>query len=315
MANSCSRDYTSASQTKTGIRRLIRMCKRVKIALFPVVVVASMLAQVQSPVSRTSLNAAQLRTVRADVPTGKVESASVEDPSYKKSRHIWIYTPPGYDTRKIDGYDLLLCFDGGSYIAPEEMALPTVLDNLVAAKKIRPTVAVMVDNGSGGPRLGDLANSAAFTKFVGEVLVPWARKNYNLSKDPARSTISGYSAGGLAAANIAFFYPNEFGNVLAQSPALWRGAEASNDEPYEWLTEQVKAAPQRSVRFYIEVGELETVRAVGVGPVFLDAAKRFRDTLVQKGYSVRFKEVPNAKHEMTHWRDEMVEGLRYLVGQ
>jgi hypothetical protein len=36
----------------------------------------------------------------------------------------------------------------------------------------------------------------------------------------------------------------------------------------------------------MDVGALETRRALGSGPVFIDATRRFRDALRSKGYKV-----------------------------
>ena len=63
--------------------------------------------------------------------------------------------------------------------------------------------------------------------------------------------------GGLAAAFVALQRPDLIANVLSQSGAFWRSAEASNDAPFEWLTAQVKASPKKPVKFYVEVGAEE----------------------------------------------------------
>ena len=95
------------------------------------------------------------------------------------------------------------------------------------------------------------------------------RSRWQVTTDPHRVIVTGSSAGGLGAAYVALEKPELFGNVLSQSGAFWRGAEASNDAPYEWLTTQVTARPRADIRFYMDVGEYEDHATLGgSGPIF-----------------------------------------------
>jgi enterochelin esterase family protein len=136
------------------------------------------------------------------------------------------------------------------------------------------------------------------------------RRGWNVTSDPKRTIVTGSSVGGLAAANVALARPDIFGNVLAQSGAFWRGNEGSNDAPFEWLTSQVATLPRRDVRFLLDVGALETIRAVGGrGPVFIEAVRRFRDALVAKGYRVDYTEIAGAAHAPSYWRMRLPEDI------
>jgi enterochelin esterase-like enzyme len=248
-------------------------------------------------------------TSRSGVPRGKVSETSIRDGIYNKTRKIWVYTPSSYDAHA-KPYPLLVVLDGADNIsATSDIPLPVMLDNLIAAKKIPPMVAVMVDDYSGAERIADLGNRADFGRMMADTLIPWARQRWNITSDPKRVITTGSSAGGLGAMNLAFFRPDLYGNVLSQSGAFWRGNEGSNDEPYEWLTSQVKAAPKKPLNIYMEVGALETRRAVGVGPVFLEAHRRLRDALLAKGYPVEYKEIAGAQHEPDHWKNALPSGL------
>ena len=185
-----------------------------------------------------------------------------------------------------------------------------MLDSLIAARRIRPTVAVLVDNGERSARLSDLANSKRFIDFLADELVPWARAGWSISRDPAHATVTGSSAGGLAALHLAFARPELFANVLAQSAALWRGNEASNDPPYEWLTQQYAAAAKKPLRIFMDVGGLETHGALGgAAPSILEANRRLRDVLTAKGYNLQYTEVPGGQHSPASWRPRLPIGL------
>ena len=81
---------------------------------------------------------------RAGTPHGKTEMFTVEDKQRSNGRRVWVYTPPKYDSAAKQPCRLLICFNGPSYVM--EIPVPTILDNLLAADQIWPTVAVMIDS-------------------------------------------------------------------------------------------------------------------------------------------------------------------------
>jgi hypothetical protein len=99
------------------------------------------------------------------VPKGKVEMFTLEEKGRARMRRLWVYTPPNYDREVKVPCRLLICFDGVSYLS--EIPVPTILNNLIAADEIWPTVAIMVDNGSEKESAEDLDNHAAFADFLG----------------------------------------------------------------------------------------------------------------------------------------------------
>jgi enterochelin esterase family protein len=146
--------------------------------------------------------------------------------------------------------------------------------------------------------------------FLANQLIPWIRQGWHVTADPAQVIVTGSSAGGLAASFVAFERPDLFGNVWSQSGAFWRGAEASNQAPWEWLAEQVSASPRREVRFVLDVGALENHATLGgQGPNFLDASRRFHNALVRKGYEVTYTEVPDGNHAPMWWRSRLPDGI------
>jgi enterochelin esterase family protein len=194
------------------------------------------------------------------------------------------------------------------------MPLPGILDSLAAKGDTGPAVAILVDNGAPPGRVNDLANSHQFAEFVAEEMLPWVREHYAATSAPDRSLITGSSLGGLAAAYIAMKYPALFGNVFSQSGAFWRGNEASNGPPYEWLTQQFAASPKLTTNFVLEVGTKETAStAGGAGPSLLDANRRLHSVLVAKGYSVRYFEVPNGEHSPETWSTRLASGIVALL--
>jgi enterochelin esterase-like enzyme len=241
-------------------------------------------------------------------PAGRVEERTVESRVYGRARRVWVYTPPGYDAARRPGYDLLVAFDGREVV--EDVGMAAILDRLSAAGTVPACVGVFVDDSRGAERIDELGNRARFTDFLGGELVPWIRQGWNVTSDPRRTTVAGSSAGGLAAAFVAFQRPDLFGNVLSQSGAFWRGAEASNDPPYEWLTEQYANSPKKDIRFVLEVGELESKGALGgAASSILETNRRLRDVLKKKGYDVTYAEVPRGTHSVESWKERLPGAL------
>lgn len=239
---------------------------------------------------------------------GHVSAHVIQDASFHRARKVWVYTPPGYDARRKAPYPLVLAFDGDAY--RDSMRLPQVLDSLLALGRAPAFVAVLVDNGSGAERIADLGNSTRMPVFIGNQMLPWLRKSWHVTRDPARSIITGSSAGGLGAAFVALSRPDLFGQVFAQSGAFWRGAEGTNAAPYEYLTGRVRGLPPAKVRFILDVGELEDVATLGgAGPNFKDAVRRFRDALTLRGYEVTYIEVPGGRHGEPWWRERLPAGI------
>jgi enterochelin esterase family protein len=244
--------------------------------------------------------------------TGTTKEITIPSKSNPSGRHAWVYTPAGYPASCHSACNLIIVFDGSMYLGA--MPLPEILDSLIAAKRTPATVAVLFDNGEPPGRINDLANSQRFAAYIAEELLPWTRDHYAVTRDAAHTILAGSSAGGLGAAYIAFKYPSLFGNVLSQSGAFWRGNEASNAAPYEWLTQQFAASPKLNVHFFLDVGSRETVGALGgAAPSLIEANRHLRAALDQKGYSVTYFEVPNGQHSPDSWRARLPIGIATLA--
>ena len=236
----------------------------------------------------------------------KVTPFVLDDAVYHRARRVWIYEPAEDASSPDAKFGLLVLLDGESYL--QDLGAPAVLDALIAKKAIPPLVGVMVDNSQA--RLDDLANHERFATYLAKELVPWVRAHYRVSANADDVAIGGASAGGLAAAYVAFRHPEVFHRVLSQSGAFWRGNEGAS-MPGEWLTAQFRTAPRLPLRFSIEVGASETNKVVN-GAVFIETNRRLRDVLRARGYRVDYVEVPNATHGEMHWRAALPEALAQL---
>ncbi|MEO8451549.1 MAG: alpha/beta hydrolase-fold protein [Gemmatimonadota bacterium] len=244
---------------------------------------------------------------RAGTPAGTVENLTLTSTLLKNERDVAVYTPPGY--RPDAGpYDLLIVFDGEWYLTL--VPTPTILDNMIAARKIPPVVAVFVNN-PGTSRSAELHCSLPFADFLTTELVPWVKQRYAVTDDPARTTLAGSSAGGLASTCAALAHPERFGNVLSQSGAYWWRPMTPGEEP-EWVTRKVRSSPRLPIRFYMDIGLLEDVSVLD-GQTMLSVNHHLRDALREKGYDVHYAEF-NGGHEYLSWQGTLSDGLIALLG-
>lgn len=256
--------------------------------------------------------------VRPEMSKGEVSSFQFDSKILKNSRRISVYTPPGYRP-DCGPYGLLMLFDGSAY--QSMIPVPTILDNLIAAKRIAPMIAVFIDNASIESRSGEMYPNQPFTDFVSEELLGRIRSKYAVTRDPKNAVLGGFSLGGLAAAHVAWRRPDIFGGVLSQSGAFWWSSEAikaGRGEPIlaegPMLDPRIRSfelaslfakAPKAPIRLYLEAGLYE-------GDL-LTSNRFLKDVLTAKEYPLTYREFPGG-HDGTFWRESFADGLLSLVG-
>jgi len=242
-----------------------------------------------------------------DAPAGVVEWKKIKSAILNNERMAAVYTPPGYRADATP-YGLLIVFDGIAYTAM--VPTPVILDNLIAQNRIAPMVAIVLANVTTTSRSDELPCNPRFADFLASEVVPWVRKNYNVTTDPARIIVAGSSLGGLAATYAGFRHPEVFGNVLSQSGSFWWNPKG--DEKGEWLTRQFEISPKLPVWFYLDVGLMERGTSQKSDPNMLTVNRRMRDVLRAKGYQLFYQEF-NGGHEYVNWRGTFADGLLFLA--
>lgn len=250
---------------------------------------------------------------RPETPAGKIETHSVRSEIQQLDRPISVYVPSGYRAEE-KPYPLLVLFDAHGYLT--DLAMPTTMDNLIAASKIPATVAVLIHN-VGDRRLKDLVPNPQFADFMAKELVPWMKSHYNITNHPDTTVVGGFSAGGLAAAYMGLRHPSVFGNVLSQSGAFWWAPDHYQDPDTttetNWMVKQFIASPKLPVKFYLDAGTFEMDRA-GEGGDILEASRHLRDVLLAKGYVVHYQQFVGG-HDGLSWRGTLADGLIALIGR
>jgi enterochelin esterase family protein len=236
------------------------------------------------------------------VPAGRVELHRLRSTILGNERRVWAYTPPGQPSS--EPRDLLLLFDGWSYT--QAIPAPVILNNLLAAGRIAPTVAILIDSLDEPTRDRELACYPPFVAFLAEELLPWARERYQLA---GRAIVGGSSYGGLAAAFAARERPDLFGRVLAQSGSFWW--KPDGDLEHEWLARQYAEGAVLPLEWYLSVGRREA--RARLTPNQLIVSRHLRDVLRAKGYLVHYRET-DGRHDHQSWRETLADGILALAG-
>lgn len=261
---------------------------------------------------------------RAGVPSGVVEQHQFSSALLKNEREISVYLPHGYDKSEAGRqYALVVLFDGEAYVStknsPSLIPAAATLDNLIAAKRIPPVVALLISN---PPELRnpELECNLTFLKALNDEMIPWLHQHYKVTNDPKNTVVGGLSLGGLSATCAAFHYPATFGNVLSQSGSFsWTPPSPDNPIRYNpefepnWVARQFIESPRLPLRFFITAG-LGEFDPAGRGVDVLVANRHFRDVLLAKGYEVHYQEFYGG-HDFMSWRGSLADALMALIGR
>jgi enterochelin esterase-like enzyme len=248
------------------------------------------------------------------IPAGKVHKHKIVSNLLKNERNLSVYTPPGYGANG-KPYALLVLFDEGAYL--NNVPTPVILDNLIAAEKIPPMVAVLIANPSQETRSNELPPNPQFADFLATELLPWIHTHYSVTSDPKLTTVGGSSFGGIAATYAGLRHPQIFGNVLCQSGSFWWaperiGPDVDATTETGWLAKEFIKSPKLPLRFWMDAGVFE-VDSRGNGGAILEPSRHMRDVLLAKGYEVLYQQF-NSGHDYLNWRGTLADGLIALVG-
>ncbi len=134
-----------------------------------------------------------------------------------------VYLPVGYE--QLGRLPSVYVTDGYEYMHPKLGNMITILDNLIADKKIKPIIVIFIDhrepvNRANNKRMNELAMNEKYLTFFEKELIPTVESIFPVLPETNQRAILGESMGGLTAAYFAFVEPRLFGMAGIQSPAF-----------------------------------------------------------------------------------------------
>jgi len=244
----------------------------------------------------------------------RILSDNFEMPQLNRTRRIWVYLPPDYETSDKtypvlymqDGQNL---FDQTTSFAGEweiDESLNTLFEN-----GDQGIIVVGIDNG-GTHRIDEYApwvnpqygggEGDAYVNFIIETLKPYIDEHYHTKTDRINTGIMGSSLGGLISFYAAIRHQDIFGKAGIFSPSFW-----FSNEVYTLVEEEGK---QSDMKIYLLAGEQESTTMV---PNLIT----MKNTLLEVGFDtseVRIITHPDGQHSEWYWAREFPDAYRWLFG-
>ncbi len=172
-----------------------------------------------------------------DVPHGEVRMKRYFSSVTNSWRRFYIYTPAGYDVNATENYPVLYLLHGGG---EDERGWATqgktdlILDNLIAEKKAKPMLVVMLDGNMGISGF----NENAFKVFESElkqVVIPIVDKTYRTKPDGKNRALAGLSMGGLQTLHAGMRNTQLFNYLGVFSSGWFSNQPALSNPQYEFI--------------------------------------------------------------------------------
>ncbi|CAN5554161.1 alpha/beta hydrolase-fold protein [soil metagenome] len=144
--------------------------------------------------------------------------------------------------------------------------LPTILDNMIADKRVPSMVAIMIDSGGSDSKWSQRgleydAMSGLYAEFIESEVLPRVEKEagVTLTKDPDKRMTMGGSSGGACALSMAWYHPELYHRVLTYSGTYVNQQApynpASRDGAWEYHEHLIPQTPRKPLRLWLQVGE------------------------------------------------------------
>jgi enterochelin esterase-like enzyme len=208
-----------------------------------------------------------------------------------------------------------------------DQVLFTVLNNLIAQKRVPAMIAVSIGNGSGDAQgsqrgLEYDTMSGRYAEFVETEVLPLVEKqcDVKLTKDPEGRATMGGSSGGSAALIMAWYHPEWYHRVLTYSGTYvnqqWPPNADTPHGAWEFHERLIPNSPRKPIRLWMEVGDRDLLNPNVMRDNMHDwvlANENMARVLAAKGYDYQFLFVRNAGHtDRTVKQQTLPEALEWL---
>jgi enterochelin esterase-like enzyme len=237
------------------------------------------------------------------------------------TRQVAVYVPAQYVQGTVAPF--IVGADG------PDQALFTVLDNLIAQKRVPAMIAISIGNGGGDAQGSERGleydtMSGRYAEFVETEVLPLVEEQFHvkLSKDPERRATMGGSSGGSAAFIMAWYHPELYHRVLAYSiTAVNQQWPHSADTPrgaWELHERLIPSTPVKPIRVWMAVGDRDLLNPNAMRDGMHDwvaASENMARALAYKGYHYQFVFARNAGHtDHSVKLQTLPEALEWLWG-
>jgi len=235
------------------------------------------------------------------------------------SRKVSVYIPKQYIAGTIAPF--IVGADG------PDRTLFTVLDNLIAQKRVPAMIAISISNGGGDAQGSERGleydtMSGRYAEFVETEVLPAVEAKYHmkLTKDPDGRATTGGSSGGSCALIMAWYHPELYHRVLTYSGTYvnqqWPYSPETPHGAWEFHEHLIPNTPRKPLRLWLEVGDRDLLNPNIMRDEMHDwvlANEKMAEVLAAKGYHYQFVFARNAGHvDQAVRRQTLGEALEYI---
>lgn len=190
------------------------------------------------------------------------------------------------------------------------LGMKTILDNLIAQKRIPPLIVISIANGGGDAQGHERGKeydnmNGNYAEYIETEVLPRVEKNYKvkLTKDPDGRAAMGISSGGSAALIMAWFRTDLYHRVLTISGTFvnqaWPFDPKYPDGAWGFHETLVPNNPKKPLRIFLSVGDSDllnpNVMRDGMHD-WVEANHRMAKVLKDKGYEYQYLFCRGAGH-------------------
>ena len=223
-----------------------------------------------------------------DVPHGNVQQILFPSKSTNTSRRAFVYTPPGYEKDTKKKYPVLYLQHGWG---EDETAWSNqghanlIMDNLIAAGKIKPFIIVMTYGMTNDVKWGHMRDFKIepFQTVLIDELIPYIDAHFGTIADQSHRAMAGLSMGGMETHTITLDRPDVFSYYALLSGGIYTPAEIKEKSKVKLI--------------FMSCGSFERP----------DVVRNAADTLKQAGFNAVSFVSENTRHEFQTWRRSLYE--------
>ena len=278
-----------------------------------------------------------------NVPHGTVEQVWYPSPSLGlAARRMYVYTPAGYESSH-GRYPVLYLLHGGG---GDEDAWDNlgrareILDNLIAAGKVKPMIVVMtngnynetaapgivpqVENSLSSATSSGMSQMLKFSDSIVADVIPFVDKRYRTSPDRDHRAIAGLSMGGAQTYDAGFHHMDQFAymSTFSAGVILFPNAikpPAGQSGPLSLL--QLMGSPIDPAAMTAEFPKLDASANQKLRLLYITSGEsdplnhanlQFMDWLTSRGVQYKKMILPGYGHEWPFWRISLADLLPQL---
>lgn len=220
-------------------------------------------------------------------------------------RSFYLYTPPDYDSNLNAKYPVLYIMHGGG---EDQRGWATqgktdlILDNLIAEKKAKPMLVVMVDGNVGGGGFGE-AGLKTFEDELKQAVIPFVEKNYRVEPGANNRALAGLSMGGIQTLYAGVKNTDMFAHLGVFSSGWFTNQPALSNPQYDFMKANAATINKNVKNFWIAMGGKEDIAYANCQAMM----KKFDEMGIKYSYT----EYPGG-HTWPVWRNNLYKFAQLL---